>query len=181
MSDNEIVETCVGFWNCVSPDAWVSSTGTLLGAFLGALLAGLISLKISKRNIEIDERREKVNELEKFLKFNEKYEKNLVGIIGNFNVIKTAIEEEDYQRISIPYTSNLNYIQSQLKMDTHPLSYKAEKIVNDINHLTSYLTFQVSIFTRNNDPNTLKNFGGNLKEYIDKVEELKKYKESLNK
>jgi len=34
--------------NSVSPDAWIQSIGTLTGAFLGALIAGMITIKINK-------------------------------------------------------------------------------------------------------------------------------------
>ncbi|SFM28827.1 hypothetical protein SAMN04487943_11238 [Gracilibacillus orientalis] len=60
-------EKCEGFWNCVSPDAIVSSAGTLIGAFFGALLAGLITLFISKRQDKEAYKRQKKEREERFL------------------------------------------------------------------------------------------------------------------
>ncbi|MFB4166062.1 hypothetical protein ACE1TI_20270 [Alteribacillus sp. JSM 102045] len=37
---------CEGFWACISPDAWLQTFGTIIGAFLGTLLAGFISLHL---------------------------------------------------------------------------------------------------------------------------------------
>lgn len=38
------------FLQSVSPDAWVSSIGTIIGSFLGALIAGIIAISINRKN-----------------------------------------------------------------------------------------------------------------------------------
>jgi hypothetical protein len=51
----EIKKVCEGFWNCISPDAYIQTFGTVigsaLGAFLGAFGAYLIFIK-DKKNSE---------------------------------------------------------------------------------------------------------------------------------
>jgi gas vesicle protein len=51
----EIKKVCEGFWNCISPDAYLQTFGTVigsaLGAFLGAFGAYLIFIK-DKKNSE---------------------------------------------------------------------------------------------------------------------------------
>lgn len=43
---------CEGFWKCITPDAWITSLGTLLGAFIGTGLSGYIAIKVSKKDWE---------------------------------------------------------------------------------------------------------------------------------
>ena len=61
--DTEISEACVGFWNCISPDAWLTASGTLIGAFLGAFLAGrytLTSVQKQLRNNDLQKRKQEI-------------------------------------------------------------------------------------------------------------------------
>lgn len=62
--ESEIAGACIGFWNCVSPDAWLTSVGTLIGAFLGAFLAGrftLISVQKQLRNNDLQKRKQEIS------------------------------------------------------------------------------------------------------------------------
>ncbi|UOQ43300.1 hypothetical protein MUN89_15420 [Halobacillus salinarum] len=59
-----MVSAC--FWKCISPDAWLQTVGGLSGAFLGTLLAGLVSLFLYKREL-------KEQKIEKFSGFKRNY------------------------------------------------------------------------------------------------------------
>lgn len=68
MSGPEIPELYVGVLNYISPDAWLTAGGTLIGAFLGASLAGSFAVYAVKRQLEYDFDNRRQEELAKALK-----------------------------------------------------------------------------------------------------------------
>ncbi|MUK89137.1 hypothetical protein GMD78_12210 [Ornithinibacillus sp. L9] len=60
MNELLIVEPqCNGFWRCITPDAWLTSFGTLVGALIGASLGSLGSYLFFKARLKEEEKQVK--------------------------------------------------------------------------------------------------------------------------
>ena len=59
----------MSFFEHVSHDAWIQSIGTIIGAFLGALTAGIITIKIHQIERKRAENEDRVEQLNTFISF----------------------------------------------------------------------------------------------------------------
>lgn len=91
------------FLSTISPDAWIQSIGTLLGAFLGALIAGLITIKTMKFQFDRNKEELRVSELENFVMMFTEVNWTLGQTIANFSDLKEEIikSNPDNNRIQI--------------------------------------------------------------------------------
>ncbi|WP_230163492.1 hypothetical protein, partial [Peribacillus simplex] len=97
----EIKQACEGFWSCISPDAWIQSIGGLIGTFLGALIAAMISIRILKSQINHEHKKELKNEYNMLMKFNESYLRILSPIMNNLTVIEKYFNERKIKEIKV--------------------------------------------------------------------------------
>jgi len=95
-----------GFWSQVSPDAWVTSVGTLLGALIGALLGGIYASRIYEKQTKNQLIDTKLEELE--------------FILNNYMEIMLRIQINTAEFMSI--------VQQNEKTDENRLSQLKEKI-----------------------------------------------------
>ena len=94
-------EACEGFWECISPDAWLTGTGTLLGAFMGALLAGTFAVLAVKHQLEYDRTTRKYEEIESILKVSSIAKSKLDAFTIIAGVFETQLEKYKDEKISI--------------------------------------------------------------------------------
>lgn len=67
----------MSFFEHVSHDAWIQSIGTIIGAFLGALTAGIITIKIHQIERKRAENEDRVEQLNTFISFYTGYKPKL--------------------------------------------------------------------------------------------------------
>lgn len=96
MEEGQTTNACIGFWNCISPDAWLTGAGTLLGAFTGALLAGLITYKVMRRQIDHDKLKERRREISDHLKINTHFRAHVSAVIELSKKMNDFISEGDF-------------------------------------------------------------------------------------
>lgn len=96
----EIAEVCVGFWSCISPDAWLTAFGTLFGAFLGAFLAGRFTLMSVQKQLKNNDLLRRKQEILSHLKVS-------TDIIVIARVVRSQCNEL------------LEYLESNMVLDDH--------------------------------------------------------------
>jgi hypothetical protein len=111
-----VVEKCSGFLNCVSPDAWVQTFGSLIGSLIGAFLAGYFAIRVMKNQLDNEKNSNLRNSLETFLKFNIRFQHLVHDVkfaIKEINklISKVEFEYEDYSKLQIACDKFREYIQ----------------------------------------------------------------------
>lgn len=181
MKEEKVIQLCQGFWNCISPDAWVQSIGTLIGSFLGALIAGGIAIYILNSQLRHDTKKDRKSEYNSYMKFNEQYQRNLSPIMGNLGLIKNHIQNEDFEDIKSLTTLNIDILQDLMKIDTNNISHSQGGKVNLINRDLQLIMFQLSLFVTTKNMINISNFENNLQELTEKIGDFKKYEENFKK
>ena len=169
------------FLGKVSADAWVQSFGTLLGSFLGALLAGGFAILVLNSQVKAEEKKSLQDEFNRFMKFYEKYMKNLSPMLGNFRVIERKISEKEWNLIKESNDINVDILPDLLKVDTSELIHSSEAKVNMINRELELVTFQLSLYSYSNNPLHLEHFLDNLRSVREKVKDLEEHKEKIHR
>ncbi|APC48282.1 hypothetical protein BME96_08920 [Virgibacillus halodenitrificans] len=117
MSDVILLESkCQGFWECITPDAWVTSLGTLLGALIGALLGAFGAIYATKvQHSKLIDRQNK----EKDFEFTKRY--NRISFAVN-SVIRRINYHINGKMSETFHQSNLNILKVTIeKFDNFPL------------------------------------------------------------
>ncbi|GIQ67442.1 hypothetical protein DUZ99_02100 [Xylanibacillus composti] len=81
------------FFSQVSADAWVQSIGTVIGAFLGALLAGAISLLIYRRDMRWKRRKEFRGFYRNYVAYYRRHIEGVLDLIG-----RIELDPPDFKR-----------------------------------------------------------------------------------
>ncbi|WP_068672292.1 hypothetical protein [Oceanobacillus sp. Castelsardo] len=127
------IKQCEGFWNCVTPDAWVTGVGTLIGAFLGAVLGILGAYFLFKKEL-FESKKEKITTFKVEYKqasrwigitlsalkdLEEIWDKD--GVLGHLYVTNEKLFSKTKEYLSeIP----TNYIPSEVADDFEELIYE---------------------------------------------------------
>lgn len=90
-----------GFFNSISPDAWIMSFGTVIGAFLGAFFAGKYALKSVQKQFQFQKGLDSMDLEIQSIKFEDAYERifNLLELYGETfkgTIDPTAQDVEHY-------------------------------------------------------------------------------------
>lgn len=180
-----MIESISEFFSNVSADAWVNSVGTLLGAFAGALIAGMISMKAARKQINYDQKKEIRNEYSNFMKFQEEYQKIITPALGNIELMEKHFEENNYDKAAELAAINGGIINRTKNIDTSHLSHAALEKVNSLNSVMTNVTFVALLMQHGGNDLTkeanLKAFYKDAKELRDLVKDLNKYKRSLER
>ncbi|KZE67032.1 hypothetical protein AWM68_19775 [Fictibacillus phosphorivorans] len=101
--------------NCVSPDAWIQTFGSLIGSLIGAFLAGYFAVRVMKNQLDNEKNITLRSSLETFLKFNIKFQHqvhNVAFAIKEINKLITKIEfeYEDYAKLQLACDKFSEYI-----------------------------------------------------------------------
>ncbi|RLJ89913.1 hypothetical protein [Planococcus citreus] len=187
------------FWRSISPDAWLTSMGTLIGAFLGAALAGGFAVYVVKKQLQYDSNNKRQEDLAKILKtsvvflakhgtYNDFLKKNLERLqassekvsqedIVEFTIFKKDAELDSKELISLPI-ENMSFE-----------SYKKYVVVTKLIQITNVNLFNiVETLKINNEKSGIGKYISTLektlvrleKEYEDlkevQLEEMAEYK-----
>ncbi|MFG6150632.1 hypothetical protein [Halobacillus sp. B23F22_1] len=171
------IQQCEGFWNCVSPDAWVTGIGTFFGAFI----AGIISIAIFKSQIKHENKKGFRNEYNTLMKFNETYKRLTSPFTNNLRLIVKGIQNEDYGHVIELVEVNTPIVREINKIDTSNLSYQAERKVILLNRAIEIVHVQLVLFSRLNEENGLKHLDENLSELRSRMEDLDNYENLLKR
>ncbi|UOR10231.1 hypothetical protein [Halobacillus amylolyticus] len=120
------MNNCEGFWNCISPDAWITSSGTLTGAFLGAFIAGMITLIANKKMMNGQEKLRKRDKDDYFRiiaqQFIDQFE--LVDSMIQM-VVETGFEEKRTKETGISISEKVKNIDAAVDIKImNPADYK---------------------------------------------------------
>lgn len=178
------MSVCEGFWNCISPDAWVTSIGTLIGALLGALIAGCISILILKSDRKKQEKTEIENKYNELMKFQEKYKRCICPIMGNLGLIEQHLENKEYGEISHLIDINFSNMENIRSIKTLNLDHASLIKVNDINRNIEFILFQLLIMNKTSEQireGNLPSFYENLNSLRKSVDILSQHESELKK
>lgn len=145
MNGVETIDACVGFWKCLNPDAWLTSFGTLIGAFLGAFLAGSFTLAATKKQLKYSSQVEEKKEITAFLKMSGEF-------ISRFSAISTLTERNNNR---LDHKEALEGINRNLTVgyfkDLHTSVTIVDTEINSLNyHSAPYEYFPTYVIAREN-------------------------------
>lgn|GEM_PF-5609336 len=174
------------FWGSISPDAWLSSIGTLIGAFLGAALAGVFAVYAVKKQLQHDSDNRRQEELSKILKtsvaflakhgtYNDFLRKNLERLSSSAE----KISQEDIIEFSIFKKDAGIYSKDLISMSIENMSYESYKkylIVNRLIQSTEATLFYIDeTLKRTNEKAEIIKYISSLEKVLAELE--KDYKE----
>ncbi|GAQ18536.1 hypothetical protein OPHB3_2477 [Oceanobacillus picturae] len=163
-----------GFWSQVTPDAWVTSIGTLLGALFGALLGALGAFIIVNKQIKEQRSKETLNftkeytykgyfleiiikDTEKLLNNLTEYEKNVKHIEGYLKLIKKIFR----QIVSMPKSL----------IPINKFGYYEELIIL-LTELEVILSIYEDWFLTDKDIEDIESYSADLKRILDECKEI---------
>ncbi|MFD2924562.1 hypothetical protein [Halobacillus naozhouensis] len=143
---------CGGFWTCVSPDAWITSGGTLIGAFLGALIAGLITLRANKKMIVWQERLRTRDKDDYFKIISQQFIDQFELIHSKVQVvIDTNFDKKISKEVGHYISSKINTIDSTIDIkQMNPGDYK---VFNKLLEGYRYISYELVYMLDERSPN----------------------------
>ncbi|UOQ91984.1 hypothetical protein MUO14_15930 [Halobacillus shinanisalinarum] len=146
------MNSCEGFWSCISPDAWVTSGGTLVGAFLGAFIAGMITLTANKKMISGQEKLRKRDKDDYFRiiaqQFIDQFE--LVDSMIQM-VIETGFEEKSTKEVGISISEKVKNIDAAVDIRSmNPADYK---LIHKLLEGHRYISYELIYLSHESPPN----------------------------
>ncbi|WP_163528624.1 hypothetical protein [Halobacillus ihumii] len=143
---------CEGFWTCISPDAWITSGGTLIGAFLGALIAGLITLRANKKMIEWQEKLRTKDKDDYFKIISQQFIDQFELIDSKVQmVIETNFDKEVSKEVGRYISDNINGIDATL--DIKQMNPEDYKVFNKLLEGYRYISYELVYMMDERSPN----------------------------
>ncbi|MDT8980000.1 hypothetical protein RQP50_27600 [Paenibacillus sp. chi10] len=144
------------FFNNIDANAWIQT----FGGFIGALLAGGISIFVFRGQVKFDLKKEQNKEIEKFLKSNLKICNWLKSAAGSASEISSAVNNTDLTlKLKIAILRNeinaLSYcidVLNQINDDYIPLEYYKDfiEMKAHLDLLNTTANIQLNIYESNN-------------------------------
>lgn len=134
-----ISEACSGFWSCLSPDAWLTAIGTLVGAFLGAALAGGAAIYVLRKQLSYDQYNRNKLEIGSILRESGSFSQYLIGYLTICKNFEKEISESDevitnstlYKIMGFHNTTE-NIIEDLNSVDLRVIPYEKHKMYSDV-------------------------------------------------
>lgn len=134
--DIVINEICKGFWKCISPDAWIQSIASLIGAFL----AGGFAIWVLYKQINYDKTTKQKSTLNDSIRVYERFRMIYEQVLFRMDVIlillRTPSFDEGIKTILIDQTEQVDKIIQELKNTS---TGEIPEYVNNIIYITNNL------------------------------------------